>query len=151
MNKLLWPCLASAASAAITYGANAQDFPIKPIRIIVSFAPGGSNDIVVRHISPELTELLKTQVVIENRPGVNGAIGTEAVARAAPEGYTLVQAGVSNLILNPLLDTKVAYNTLRDVAGLSTIGVTHQVIALHPSAPARSLPERVALANQQLG
>ena len=115
------------------------------------FRSGGSNDVVVRHVAPGITQWLKTRVVIENRRGANASIGRKAKARAAPRADTRARAGVSNLILNPLLDTKVAYNTLRDVAGLSTIGVTHQVIALHPSAPARSLPERVALANQQLG
>lgn len=151
MCKYLWPTASIVALVSLASNAAAQDFPGKPIRIIVGFAPGGSNDIVVRHIAPKLTELLKAQVVVENRPGANAAIGTELVARAAPDGYTLGQAGVSNLILNPLLDSKTAYNTLRDFAGLSTMGITHQVITIHPSVPARSLRELVALAKKQPG
>lgn len=141
----------ACAFAFACAGTYAQEFPVKPVRIIVGFAPGGSNDIVVRHLAPRLSELLKVQVVIENRPGANAAIGTEAVARAAPDGYTLGLAGVSNLILNPLLDAKTPYHALNDFAGLSTIGITHQVISIHPSVPARSLKELVALAKTRPG
>jgi tripartite-type tricarboxylate transporter receptor subunit TctC len=95
--------------------------------------------------------LLKTQVVIENRPGANAAIGTDAVAKAAPDGYTLGLVGVSNLILNPLLEPRTPYNALNDFTGLSAIGVTHQVISIHPSLPARSLKELIALAKTRPG
>jgi len=131
--------------------ACAQEFPVKPIRVIVGFAPGGSNDIVIRIVAPRLSELLKTPVTVENRPGANAIIGTDAVARAPADGYTLGLVGVSNLILNPLLDPKTPYNALTDFVGLTTIGITHQVFSVHPSVPARSLKELVALAKARPG
>jgi len=139
-------------AAAVASGvAVAQEYPVKPVRVIVGFAPGGSNDIVIRIVAPKLSELLKTQVVVENRPGANAIIGTDAVAKAAPDGYTLGLVGVSNLILNPLLYPKNPYNALTDFTGLSTIGVTHQVFSIHPSVPARSLKELIALAKARPG
>lgn len=132
-------------------GAVAQDFPSKPVRIVVGFAPGGSNDIVARVVAPRLGELLKTQVVIENRPGANAVIGTDAVAKSTPDGYTLGLVGVSNLILNPLLFPKNPYNALTDFTGLTAVGITHQVLSLHPSVPARSLKELIALARAKPG
>jgi len=139
------------AAAVAAGGAVAQEYPVKPVRVIVGFAPGGSNDIVIRIVAPKLSELLKTQVVVENRPGANAIIGTDAVAKAAPDGYTLGLVGVSNLILNPLLYPKNPYNALTDFTGLSTIGVTHQVFSIHPSVPARSLKDLIALAKARPG
>lgn len=141
-------CMLGALAGPCTH---AQDFPSKPVRIVVGFAPGGSNDIVARVVAPKLSELLKTQVVIENRPGGNAIIGTDAVAKAAPDGYTLGLVGVSNLILNPLLYPKNPYNAQTDFTGLTAVGVTHQVITLHPSVPARGLRELIALAKTRPG
>ena len=137
MTKLLWQGITTTVLAAMSRGASAQHCPCKPVRIVAGFAPGGSNDVVVRHVAPGITQWLKTRVVIENRPGAHASIGRKAKARAAPTGDTRARAGLSNLILNPLPDTRVAYNTPHDFAGLSGIGVTHQVIAMHPSVPAR--------------
>ena len=139
-------CLMAAGGTAC-----AQEFPAKPIRVIVGFAPGGSNDIVIRIVAPKLAELLKVQVLVENRPGANAVIGTDAVAKAAPDGYTLGLVGVSNLILNPLLYPKNPYNALNDFTGLTTVGVTHQVLSVHPSVPARNLKEMIALAKARPG
>jgi tripartite-type tricarboxylate transporter receptor subunit TctC len=138
--------LASASPACM-----AQEFPSKPVRVIVGFAPGGSNDIVARVVAPKLAELLKTQVVVENRPGGNAVIGTDAVARSAPDGYTLGLVGVSNLVLNPLLYPKNPYNATTDFAALTAVGITHQVLSVHPSVPARSLKELIALARARPG
>jgi tripartite-type tricarboxylate transporter receptor subunit TctC len=140
-----------AAASAASSLAHSQEFPVKPIRIIVGFAPGGSNDIVIRIVAPRLSELLKTPVTVENRPGANAIIGTDAVARAPADGYTLGLVGVSNLILNPLLDPKTPYNALTDFVGLTAIGVTHQVFSVHPTVPARSLKELIALAKARPG
>ena len=128
-----------------------QEYPTKTIKIIVGFAPGGSNDIVVRIIAPRLGELLKANVIVENRPGANAMIGTDAVAKAPADGYTLGLVGVSNLILNPLLYPKNPYNAINDFTGLTTVGVTHQVLAVHPSVPAKNLKELVALAKSRPG
>lgn len=140
-----------ALCACASPQAYAQEYPAKPVRIIVGFAPGGSNDIVGRVVAPKLSELLKTQVLIENRPGANAVIGTDLVAKAAPDGYTLGLVGVSNLILNPLLYPKNPYNALTDFTGLTAVGITHQVLSLHPSVPARSLKELIALAKAKPG
>ncbi len=131
--------------------AFSQEFPSKPIRIIVGFAPGGSNNIVARIVAPRLSELLKTNVMVENRPGANAMIGTDAVAKAAPDGYTLGLVGVSNLILNPLLNPKNPYNAINDFTGLTAVGVTHQVLSVHPSVPAKNLKELIALAKARPG
>jgi len=154
----LWRCLriaglviSGATFAIAATSAYSQEFPAKPIRIIVGFAPGGSNDIVIRIVAPKLGELLKTNVVVENRPGANAMIGTDAVAKSAPDGYTLGLVGVSNLILNPLLNPKNPYNAINDFTGLTTVGVTHQVLSVHPSVPARNLKELIALAKARPG
>jgi len=102
-------------------------------------------------VAPRLAEILKTNVVVENRPGANAMIGTDAVAKSVPDGYTLGLAGVSNLILNPLLNPKNPYHAMNDFTGLTTVGVTHQVLSVHPSVPARNLKELIALAKAQPG
>lgn len=143
--------LISCALAVIPIQSNGQEFPVKPIRIIVGFAPGGSNDIVARIVAPKLGELLRTNAVVENRPGANAMIGTDAVAKSTADGYTLGLVGVSNLILNPILNSKNPYNAITDFAGLTAVGATHQVLSVHPSVPARSLKELIALAKARPG
>ena len=142
--------LVCASVLALAAGvANAQDYPSKPIRIIVGFAAGGSNDIVARYLAPKLGEILGTQVVVENRPGANAIIGTEFVAKSAPDGYTLLLGSVSSLVLNPLVHSKIPYDPLKDFVGLTTVAMTPQGIVVNPSVPARTLSEFVALAKAQ--
>jgi tripartite-type tricarboxylate transporter receptor subunit TctC len=129
--------------------AYAQDFPSKPMRIVVGFTAGGSNDIVARYLAPTLGELLGTQVVVENRPGANAIIGTEFVAKSAADGYTLLLGSVSSLVLNPLVYAKIPYDTLKDFTGLTTVAMTPQGIIVNPSLPVRSLKELIALAKSQ--
>ena len=142
--------LAVAALGAIAPAA-AQEYPSKPIRMIIGFPPGGSNDIVARLVGPRVGELLGQQVVIENRPGANATIATEYVARAAPDGYTMLLGSVSPLVLSLFTYSKLGYDTQRDLAGIGTVAMTPELIAVHPSLPARSLKELVALAKTQPG
>lgn len=138
--------LALAAGAA-----HAQDYPAKPVRLVIGFPPGGSNDIVARLLAPKLGEVLGVQVVVENRPGANAIIGTEYVARSAPDGYTLTLASVSPLVISPFTYSKIPYDTITDFAAITTVAMTPEVIAVHPALPVKSLKELIALAKSKPG
>ena len=132
--------------------AHAQaPYPSKAIRLVVGFPPGGSNDIVARIIAPKLTQILGAQVVVENRTGANATIGTDHVAKSAPDGYTLVLGSASPLVISPFTFSNIPYDTLRDFAPITTIGSTPEMMAIHPSLPAGNLKEVVALARSQPG
>jgi tripartite-type tricarboxylate transporter receptor subunit TctC len=140
-----------AALAFLAACAQAQDYPTKPIRLIVGFPPGGSNDIIARHLAPKLSEALGVQIVVENRPGANATIATELVARSPADGYTLTLASASPLAISPHTYAKIAYDTPRDFAGITTVAMTPELVAIHPSLPPRTLQELVALAKAQPG
>src|SRR5436190_11037454 len=147
--RLSW--FTAILGAAACSAAFAQPYPTKPIRLIVGFPPGGSNDIVARQLAPKLTQLLGQQVVVENRPGANATIGTDQVAKAAPDGYTIMLGSSSPLVISPFTYPNLPYDTLRDLAGITTVASTPEMIAIHPSVPARNLKELVALAKSQPG
>ena len=128
----------------------AQTYPTKPIRLIVPFAPGGSTDIVARLLAPRLSENLGQSVVVENRAGGGTTIGMDHVAKSAPDGYTL---GVATLTfaLNPSLFSKLPYNTEKDFAPVSLVSIVPFVFAIHPSVPARSVKQYIALAKAKPG
>jgi tripartite-type tricarboxylate transporter receptor subunit TctC len=128
----------------------AQAYPTRPVRIIVPFAPAGSTDIVARLMGQWLSERLGQQFVIENRPGGGGNIGTEAVVRASPDGYTLLMVGGWNAI-NATLYDKLSFNFIRDIAPVAGISREPYVIAVHPSVPAKTVPEFIAYANANPG
>jgi len=130
--------------------AHAQDYPSRPVRIVVPFAAGGPNDIIARLVGQKLAEALGQQVVVDNRPGAGGNIGTDAVAKAAPDGYTLLSAGPGSLIMNPLM-AKVPYDTARDFAPVSLMASAPNVLVVHPSVPAATVRELIALARAQPG
>jgi tripartite-type tricarboxylate transporter receptor subunit TctC len=131
-------------------GAAAQGYPARPIRVIVPFAPGGATDVVFRILAPRLSENLGQQVIIDNRPGGGSTIGMDIVAKSRPDGYTL---GVANLSfgVNPGLLPKLPYDTERDFAPVSLVTVVPLGISVHPSLPARSLQELIALAKAKPG
>src|SRR4051812_22001021 len=142
---------ATVLLAAWAGGAAAQDFPSKPIHIVVGFAPGGGTDIATRIVSPRLGERLGQPVIVDNRPGAGGNLATEAVVKAAPDGYTLLMGTIAALAINPSLYKNLSYDPLRDLVPIS-MGVSHaNVVVVHPSLPARTLEELVALARQQPG
>ena len=151
MNRKPILFLAVALAFTVSGTARAQSYPTKPIRLVVGFPPGGSNDIVARQLAPKLTQLLGVQVIVDNRPGANATIGTDYVAKSPPDGYTLTLGSASPLAISPFTYPNIPYDTLRDLAPITTVASTPEMIATHPSLPARSLKELVALAKQQPG
>jgi tripartite-type tricarboxylate transporter receptor subunit TctC len=143
LNLLVIP-LAFAASLD---GAHAADYPTKPIRMIVGFAPGGGTDTTARAISAKLAESLGHQVIIDNRPGAAGNIATELVAKASPDGYTLLLGTIAALAINPnLYRTKLPFDSVKDFAPIIQVVDSTNILSLHPSVPAGSVRELIALA-----
>ena len=130
---------------------HAQEYPSKPVRLVIGFPPGGANDIIARLISPKLTESLGANFIVENRPGANAMLGTDHVAKAAPDGYTIGLAGLSPLVMTTFTYAKVPYDSINDFAGITTVVMSPILIVVHPALPARSLKEFVALAKAQPG
>ena len=137
-------CLALGAVAA-----GAQEYPSKPIRIVVGFPPGGSNDVVARILSPKLADILGVPVVVENKPGANATIGTDFVAKAAPDGYLITLGSLSPLVLSLFTYAKIPYDTLKDLTPITTLALTPEVVAVHPSIPARNLKELIELSRSK--
>lgn len=142
--------------AAVAYGtvlpaADAQQsYPSKPIRIISPFAPGGGNDILCRTVAQKLIENLKQQVIVDNRPGANGIIGTEATARAAPDGYTIALIPSGHAV-NASLHRKLPYDTIKDFTPITLLGSSPLILAVHPSVPAKGVKALAALARAHPG
>jgi tripartite-type tricarboxylate transporter receptor subunit TctC len=141
----LHTCLLLAIAWAFATSLHAQTYPLRPVRMVVPFAPGGGTDVIARYLASGLTESLGRQVVVDNRGGANGIIGTEIVARAAPDGYTLIFVSSPHSI-NPSLYAKLPYDTLRDFAPVSMVATSPYVLVVHPSVPANSVKELIALA-----
>jgi tripartite-type tricarboxylate transporter receptor subunit TctC len=144
--------LALLAPAAPTAAQQGAPFPVKPLRLIVPLAPGGTGDTLGRLIAEKLAEQLGQPVVVENRPGANGQIGTEAVVRAAPDGYTLLMGSTGAIAINPgLYGAKLAFDPLRDLAPVSRVASTASILVVHPALPVKSVKELVALARARPG
>lgn len=141
------------ALACVGAAALAQGYPSKqPIRIVVPLAPGGTGDTLARLAADEIRKGLGAQVVVDNRPGANGIIGVEAVTKAAPDGYTLVSASTGNVPMNAALHgAKLPFDVARDLAPITQVATTTSVVVVHPSLPARSIKELVALARKRPG
>jgi tripartite-type tricarboxylate transporter receptor subunit TctC len=152
MNKILLGtvCFAVTLAPARFAGAQPATYPAKPIRWIVPFAPGGSVDILARLAGAELSKNLGQQVVIDNRTGASGNIGTEVVARAAPDGYTIGSNTVP-FVANTFLYKKVPYDVLSDFAPISLMAATGNVMTVHPSLPVRSVRDLLQLAKSKPG
>ena len=136
---------ALVSAALFAFPALAQDYPSRPVRLVVPFAAGGPNDIIARLVGGRLSEALGQPIVVENRPGAGGNIGTDFVAKAPSDGYTLLSAGPGSLIINPLLGS-VPYDTARDFAPVSLMASAPNVLVVHPSVPAKSVKELIELA-----
>jgi len=131
--------------------SSAQSYPTRPIRMIVPFAPGGNVDITGRSIAPGLSEALGQQVFVDNRPGAGGTIATDLVAKAAPDGYTLLMASSSVMTNGPALYPKLPYDIVRDFVAVGRVSVVPLAIVAHPSVPAKTTKELIALAKSQPG
>ena len=129
----------------------AESYPVKPIRFIVPFPPGGGTDAFARILSPKLSEYLGQQIIVDNRPGAQGSIGTAAGAKSAPDGYTIVLAQQGTLAINPHLYPNTGYDPLRDFAAVARGTATAMVLVAHPALPAKTMKELVALAKQNPG
>ena len=130
--------------------AAAQAWPVKPVRLVVPSSPGGGTDISARLIAPRLSQELGQQVVVENRAGAGTMIGSEAVARAAPDGYTILM-GISTLTINPHILRKLSFDAMKDLAPVSQAVVLPNMLVSHPSLPAKSVKELVAFARARPG
>jgi tripartite-type tricarboxylate transporter receptor subunit TctC len=128
-----------------------QDWPAKPVRIIVPFAPGGSADTLGRIVAQKLSEHLKASFVVENRAGAGGSLGSELVSNAAPDGYTLVVSGIASHVIAPMLPQGTPYDPLRDFTHIALFGGPPAVLAVHPSVKAKDLREFVLLAKSKPG
>lgn len=143
--------MAGGVLAAASLAAAAQGFPGKPVRIVVPFPPGGGVDIIARLVGPRLAKEYGQQVIVENRVGAAGIIGTEFVARAAPDGYTWAIATLGNLAVNKHLYATMTVDPLRDLAPVTHVVDVHFVMVAHPSLPAKSVRQLIALAKSRPG
>ncbi len=148
MKRLVVGVVIALGSVAVTM---AQSYPSKPVRFISPYAPGGGTDIMARTLAQKLSENLGRQVVVENRPGGGGIVGTETVAKAPPDGYTILLGSKGPLTVNPALYSKLPYDTLRDLAPISLVSMVPAVLAVHPSLPVKSVKELIALARARPG
>ncbi len=139
------PAIAAAATSTV------PAYPTKPIRIVVTYAAGGSTDVVARLLANPLTEILGQQIVIDNRGGAGGMIGTEIAARAAPDGYTLLFGTSAGLSINPLLQRKLPYHVERDFAPISLVVVNPQVLVAYPGLAANTIVDLIKLARSRPG
>ena len=147
MNKLI-RCLALAALLPLS--AIAQTYPAKPVRLMVPFPPGGATDIVGRLVAAQMQVVWGQPVVVENKPGAGTVVGTDYVAKSAPDGHTLGMV-VTAFVINPSLRKDLPYDTLKDLAPVTHVSVQHLVMAAHPSLAANNIAELIALAKKDPG
>ena len=139
-----------AAACALTLPVSAQEFPAKPVRIIIGFPPGGATDLVARLMAPKYTGIFKQQFIVDNRPGANGVIGSDLAAKAAPDGYAIHLATIGSLVLSPAT-SKVPYDPLKDFTPISQAVALQNIFIVHPNLPPRTLKELIALARAKPG
>jgi tripartite-type tricarboxylate transporter receptor subunit TctC len=145
MRRFVWVALLFSMS-----GALAQQYPSRPVRIIVPQSPGASTDITARLVAQGLNEAFKQPVIVDNRPGSSGIAGTEMVARAAPDGYTLMVVA-SSFSINPALDRKLPYDSIRDFTTVTQLSKFPNMLAAHPSTPVKTLQDVITLAKAKPG
>src|SRR5258708_20541954 len=151
LHRLALPLVAGAiATSALPSLAQALDYPTRPVRLVVGFPAGGSADIVARIVAQALTERMGQSFVVDNKPGAGSNLGTDLVARAEPDGYTLMAESVSNAI-NPTLYKKLPYDQLKDLIPAASIDVAPNVMDINLDVPAKTVPEFIAYAKQNPG
>jgi len=143
--------LALGAAWGAGGSASAQAYPNKPIHIVVPFAPGGITDILARSLGQKLTDAWGQQVVIENKPGANSQIGAELVAKAAPDGYTLLVSADTTFVMNPHLYARLSYDPVKDFAPVTGLGISPQALVVHPSVPVKTFAELIDHAKKNPG
>src|SRR5438270_2510683 len=137
--------IACILAALAAFRACAQDYPAKPIRIVVPFSPGGVADNSARVVADSLGERLGRPILVENRPGASGNIGTQAVAQASPDGYTLLLGFDGTMVINPHVFPKIPFDTLKDFAPVTKLGDATLILVAHPSLAAKTLQEVIQL------
>ena len=143
--------IACILAALAAFQACPQDYPAKPVRIVVPFSPGGVADNSARVVADSLGARLGQQILVENRPGASGNIGTQAVAQASPDGYTLLLGFDGTMVINPHVFPKIPFDTLKDFAPVTKLGDATLILVAHPSVPARNLAEFIAHAKARSG
>jgi tripartite-type tricarboxylate transporter receptor subunit TctC len=138
-------------AAMLSASALAADYPVKPVRFLVGFAPGGANDLVARVVAAKLGPRLNQQIIVENRAGAGGNIAHDIAAKSAPDGYTMVLASVASLAMSPALLGKVPYDPVNDFAPVAQLVDVSSLLSVHPSMPVKTLKDFVARAKQQPG
>lgn len=149
-SKCLFAAIAAIAAAA-SNPALAQNYPTRPITLVIPFAPGGSTTIVGRGVAEKMSELLGEKIIVDNRPGAGGTVGTRAVARSEPDGYTLVLGYTGTLAIGPSLYRNVGYDPRKDFAPIGMIGNAPNSLVVNPSFPAKTVAELVAYAKANPG
>ncbi len=147
--KAILRCFAFAAALAPLASAP-QNYPTRAVRLMVPFPPGGATDIIGRLVSAKMQDVWGQPVLVENRPGAGTVVGTDYVAKSAPDGHTLGMV-VTAYVINPSLRSELPYNTLKDLAGVTQVSVQHLVMTAHPSLEANTIPELIALAKRNPG
>ena len=144
--------LAFCACLALPLAASAQGWPTKqPIKFIVVYPPGGASDVTARLIGAKLGEVLGATVIIENKPGANGIVATDFVAKSAPDGYTMLMANLGPNALNPVVYKKLPYDAIKDFTGVTLTTIVPQVVVVNPDLPIKSIPELIAYAKANAG
>ncbi len=141
----------SIALAFASAGAHTQSFPAKPVRLVAPFSTGGALDLIARAVGQKLSDGLGRPVVVDNKAGASGAIGTEFVARAAPDGYTLLLGATTTHGINPALNPKLAYDPVRDFTPISLVATIPHVLVVHPDVPAKTVQDLVRVAKSRPG
>ena len=141
----------TAFGGAHALDAAAQEYPTKPIRFVVPFAPGGGTDVLARIVAPKMSESLGKQVIVENRTGAGGNLATEAVAKAPADGYTILLAYIGPIAVSPSMYAKLGFDPVKDFSAVSLMATIPLVLVVHPSLPAKSVKELIALAKARPG
>jgi len=143
--------LLAVLAGLVFCAARAQTYPAKPIRIVVPYAAGGTSDILARQLGPKLAEAWGQPVIVENKPGANGNVGADVVAKSAPDGYTLLLTDVGGLVISASVYAALPFNPSKDFSPVVMVSYSPHVLAVHPSVPAKNVSELVALAKAQPG
>jgi len=152
-NRRMKPAHIYLPLAAALFAANAysQQYPSKPVRLVITYPPGGNTDLVGRAMAGKLSEQMGQQVVVDNRGGAGGVLGTLITAQAAPDGYTIMLGTSAGMVVNPLLQSKLPYDALKDFAPVSNVIILPQLLVANPQLPAKTMKELIALAKGKPG